>query len=66
MTERYVMVKYSKDMFLFDERFINYGFNKVQWIENLRYMGYEFYVLSHAYAVDIPHSMYSLWLVSIG
>ena len=40
--------------------------NKVQWIENLRYMGYEFYVLSHAYAVDIPHSMYSLWLVSIG
>ena len=60
------MIKRSERIPLFNELFINYGFNKVQWIENLRYMGYEFYVLSHAYAVDIPHSMYSLWLVSIG
>ena len=40
---------------LFDERFINYGHNKIQWIEHLRYAGFEFNVLSHSYAVDIPH-----------
>ena len=39
----------------FDESFLNYGFNKVQWIENLRYLGYEFYVATNAFAVDVPH-----------
>ncbi|KAK8803461.1 hypothetical protein WA158_001155 [Blastocystis sp. Blastoise] len=39
----------------FDSRFINYGFNKVQWIETLRYSGYKFAVLSQSYAIDIPH-----------
>ena len=38
--------------------FINYGFNKVEWIENLRYLGYEFYVLNNGFAVDIPHKSY--------
>ena len=54
--EPYVMVRKTPSLPLFDERFINYGFNKVQWIENIRYLGYEFHVLSQAYAVDIPHS----------
>lgn len=54
--EPYVMVKKTKDLPLFDERFINYGFNKVEWIENLRYRGYEFHVLSQSYAIDMPHS----------
>ena len=39
MTGRYVMVKFSKDMLLFDERFVNYGCNKVQWINLLRLSG---------------------------
>ena len=51
------MVRKTPDLPLFDERFINYGFNKVEWIENLRYLGYEDHVLSQAYAIDIPHSM---------
>lgn len=51
------MVRKTPNLPLFDERFINYGFNKVEWIENLRYLGYEYYVLSQAYAIDIPHSM---------
>ena len=59
--EPYVMVKRSSSLPYFDERFINYGFNKVQWIENMRYLGYEFYVLAQAYAVDIPHSLYDNW-----
>ena len=54
--EPYVMVRRTEHLPLFDERFINYGFNKVQWIENLRYLGFEFSVLSQAFAVDIPHS----------
>ena len=54
--EPYVMVRRTEQLPLFDERFINYGFNKVQWIENLRYLGFEFSVLSQAFAVDIPLS----------
>jgi glycosyltransferase-like protein LARGE len=49
------MVKRTEILPLFDERFINYGLNKVQWIETLRYLGFEYYVLSQSYAVDIPH-----------
>ena len=52
------MVKRWKGLPLFDSRFINYGYNKNQWIEHLRYLGFEFYVLSQSYAVDMPHSMY--------
>lgn len=55
--EPYVMVK-KNGIPLFDERFINYGYNKVEWIEHLRYMGFEFHVLSQSYAVDMPHSPY--------
>lgn len=40
---------------LFDETFVNYGFNKVQWIETLRYSGYEFYIVNDAFLVDMPH-----------
>ena len=53
--EPYVMVKRSENMPLFDDAFINYGFNKVEWIEHLRYTGYEFYILNNGFAVDIPH-----------
>lgn len=56
--EPYVMIKRSERIPLFNELFINYGFNKVEWIENLRYLGYEFYVLNNGFAVDIPHKSY--------
>ena len=49
------MVRKTPELPLFDERFVDYGLNKVEWIETLRYLGYEFYVLSHAFAVDVPH-----------
>ena len=39
----------------FDERFVNYGKNKVQWITHLRLLGYQFYVLSQSFAIDVPH-----------
>ena len=53
--EPYVMVKYGPETPLFDERFINYGYNKVQLIEHLRAAGYQFYILTENYAVDLPH-----------
>ena len=53
--EPYVMVKRSSHLPLFDERFINYGKDKISWIENLRYDGYKFAVIRGAFAVDIPH-----------
>lgn len=53
--EPYVMVKKTSFLPSFYEDFFNYGLNKVQWIENLRYEGYEFYISNHAFLVDVPH-----------
>ena len=53
--EPYVMVKRSPHLPAFDERFVNYGKDKISWIEHLRYTGYKFAVLKNAYAIDIPH-----------
>ena len=37
--EPYVLLKKSPETPLFDERFVNYGYNKVQLVENLRWKG---------------------------
>ena len=36
--EPYLMVRRSAFLPLFDDRFINYGYNKVQWVETLRWL----------------------------
>ena len=53
--EPYIVVRKSPELPLFDERFVNYAYNKVQWIEHLRYRGYQFSVLRNGFAVDMPH-----------
>ena len=58
--EPYVMVKRTHFVPMFDERFINYGKDKISWIEHLRYSGYSFAVLRNAFAIDIPHPRYDL------
>ncbi|KAM7454040.1 hypothetical protein BLSTO_05207 [Blastocystis sp. subtype 1] len=55
--EPYVMVKMSPHLPLFDERFVNYGKDKISWIEHLRYTGYKFAVLKNAFAIDVPHPL---------
>ena len=55
---RYIVLKKTPELPLFDPRFVNYGFNKIQWIEELRYKGYLFGVLSDAFAIDVPHERY--------
>ena len=52
------MVRRTEALPMLNENFINYGFNKVEWIENLRYLGYEFYILSQSFAIDVPHELY--------
>ena len=54
------MIKKTNEMPLFDERFINFGFNKIEWIETLRYTGYKFAVLINGFGMDVPHPQYSL------
>lgn len=51
----YVMLRYNEDTLLFDERFINYGCNKVQYVDHLRYQGYSFYIPSDVFSVDLVH-----------
>ena len=53
--EPYLMVKYTRSLPLFHEGFVNYGYNKVQYFENLRQMGYSFYIMNHVFAMDFPH-----------
>ena len=53
--EPYVMLRRSPNTPLFDERFVNYGYNKVQWLEHLRYVGFDYEILTNGFAVDIPH-----------
>ena len=53
--EPYLMVRRSLSLPLFDERFINYGYNKVQWVEHLRWIGYQFALIIQSFAVDVPH-----------
>ena len=57
-SRRYLIVRKSDHLPLFDERFINYGYNKQQWVEHLRYIGYKFAQLVHGYGIDIPHPLY--------
>ena len=60
---RYVVVKKSKSLPSFDERFINYAYNKVQWLEHLRYRGYAFSIITDGFAVDVPHPLYAFFLL---
>ena len=52
-----MILKRSPSTPLFDERFVNYGYNKIQLIEHLRFKGYDFLVLMNSYAMDMPHRM---------
>ena len=54
------MVKKSASLPAFDERFVNYGFNKITWLHHLIRRGYYFGVISRGFVVDIPHPEWSL------
>lgn len=56
------MLAYRPSTPLFDERFVNYGYNKVQLFEHLRVTNHRFYVINNAFSVDILHPQYSLFM----
>ena len=57
MMEPYVIVKHSPYTPMYDSRFIDYGFNKMSFIEKLRQMNFQMYILNNAFAIDYPHPM---------
>lgn len=56
------MVQRTPDMPLYDERFVGYGWNKVQWIEHLRRFGYQFYVFNKGFIIHCPHPEFYVFL----
>lgn len=53
--EPYVVLRRIPQMPLFNEQFINYGYNKLQFIEHLRYCGYTFAIFANSFGFDVPH-----------
>ena len=55
MQEPYMILRHDKSTPLYNDKFYNYGYNKVQLFEHLRAAGFQFYLLNHAFAIDVPH-----------
>lgn len=53
--EPYVIVRKSAVLPDYDERFTGYGKNKIQFVQHLRYLEFEFYVASNAFLAHCPH-----------
>ena len=53
--EPYIVLKKTAMLPRFDERFLNYGYNKVEFLTELRYSGWRFYVLGTGFGIDVPH-----------
>ncbi|KAK8790305.1 hypothetical protein WA538_001323 [Blastocystis sp. DL] len=53
--EPYLIVPKTAELPYFDEAFKNYGYNKVEWVADLRYAGYRFYVFGPGFGVDVAH-----------
>ena len=52
------MVARNDSVALFYDRFINYGFNKIEYVETLRLEGYRFLLAGNMFAFDLPHLPY--------
>lgn len=55
LKDRYFIVKMTVDTPLYEEGYINYGFNKIQYFEHLRLRGARLYIIAQSFAVDMPH-----------
>ena len=57
--EPYLLVYIANSSVLYDERFFDYGSNKVSHMLSLQSNGYYFYVLTGMYGFDMPHTQYA-------
>ena len=55
---RYLLVYRNDSITEFNERFINYGFNKISYVETLRREEYRFVLAGNVFAFDLPHLPY--------
>lgn len=55
MMTRYIIVRRNDSIAKFHEAFINYGFNKISYVETLRRYGYRFVIGGEFFAFDLPH-----------
>ena len=53
--EPYLIVRRGAHVPRFDEQFVGYGKNKVQWVQSLRAAGYAFWVLPRGFVTHVPH-----------
>ena len=52
------MVKRHDGVTEYYEQLINYGYNKIAYIENLRFRGWRFVIAGNMFAFDLPHLPY--------
>lgn len=55
LQEPYLLVARNDSIALFNEAFINYGFNKISYVETLRREEYRFILAGKVFAFDLPH-----------
>lgn len=55
MTFSYLLVRRNDSLTVFNEAFINYGFNKISFVELLRREEYRFILAGKVFAFDLPH-----------
>ena len=55
---RYFIIPKNEHLPLFSELFHNDSKDKIQWVENVRYVGYKSGMFVQSYCIDIPHPIY--------
>ena len=60
ITSSYLLVYRNDSITRFNEAFINYGFNKISYVETLRREEYRFVLAGDIFAFDLPHLPYRL------
>jgi hypothetical protein len=53
--EPYVVVRYCRDTPPFQEAFVDYGENKIQWIQHILHLGYKLFRVGGGFCVHVPH-----------
>ena len=54
LQQHFVLVRHSRAVPVFDERFVGWSFNRAQQVEHLRLLGFEFRILAQAYGELVP------------